>query len=199
VTWNPVTGCSKVSQGCKNCYAERMAKRLQAMGMYRYRNSFSVTLQEDLLVLPLQWKSPRIVFVNSMSDLFHDEIPLDYIRRVFSVMQDCPRHTFQVLTKRSQRLRDVASFLPWPKNVWMGVSVENAAVLPRIGNLQAVPAAVRFLSIEPLLGSDRRPPSRWHRLGDRGWRVWSPCATHARGVGALNLAPVQGERCGVLL
>jgi len=152
MTWNPVTGCSKVSQGCKNCYAERMANRLQAMGMPRYRNGFSVTLQEDLLGLPLQWKSPRVIFVNSMSDLFHEQIPLEYIKRVFSVMEQCPRHTFQVLTKRSRRLRVAAPFLRWPKNVWMGVSAENMAVLPRVVDLQTVPASVRFLSIEPLLG-----------------------------------------------
>jgi len=151
-TWNPVTGCSKISPGCKNCYAERLAHRLQAMGQYRYRNGFDVTLHERSLAEPFGWKKPRKVFVNSMSDLFHEEIPLNYIQRVFEVMAATPRHTFQILTKRSKRLREVASQLPWPSNVWMGVSVENTDVLSRITDLEAVSAAVRFLSCEPLLG-----------------------------------------------
>ncbi len=152
MTWNPVTGCSKVSQGCKHCYAERMAKRLQAMGLPRYRDGFKVTLHDDLVDLPLRWNSPRVVFVNSMSDLFHEQVPTGFIERIFSVMRRCPQHTFQVLTKRSQRLRQVAEELPWPHNVWMGVSVENEKVIHRIIDLQHVPAAVRFLSLEPLLG-----------------------------------------------
>jgi protein gp37 len=152
MTWNPVTGCTKISQECKHCYAERMAKRLKAMGVERYSNGFAVTLHEDLVELPLNWKQPRLVFVNSMSDLFHDDVPLDFIQRVFSVMARCPQHTFQVLTKRSERVREFAQELPWPENVWMGVSVESAAVVPRITDLQQVPAAVRFLSVEPLIG-----------------------------------------------
>jgi len=152
MTWNPVTGCTKVSQGCKHCYAERMAKRLKAMGQERYRNGFGVTLQEDLVDLPLQWKQPRVIFVNSMSDLFHVDVPLPFIQRVFDTMQQCRQHTFQVLTKRSERLLEVASQLPWPSNVWMGVSVENADVVARVRDLQQIPAAVRFLSIEPLIG-----------------------------------------------
>ena len=152
MTWNPVTGCTKVSQGCKHCYAERMAHRLEAMGSDRYRNGFNVTLHPDLLDVPRQWRQARIVFVNSMSDLFHDEIPLAYIQRVFATMQDCPHHTFQVLTKRSERLAELAPQLPWPRNVWMGVSVEDARVIHRIADLQSVPAAVRFLSLEPLIG-----------------------------------------------
>jgi protein gp37 len=152
MTWNPVTGCTKVSQGCKHCYAERMAKRLTAMGSDRYRNGFQVTLHPDLLDVPRGWRQPRVVFVNSMSDLFHDNIPLAYIQRVFATMRDCPHHTFQVLTKRSERLAELAPQLPWPKNVWMGVSVEAARVLHRIQDLQSVPAAVRFLSLEPLIG-----------------------------------------------
>jgi protein gp37 len=152
MTWNPVTGCTKVSQGCKNCYAERMARRLEAMGTDRYRNGFEVTLHPDLLDVPRNWRQPKIVFVNSMSDLFHDDIPLAYIQRVFATMRDCPHHTFQVLTKRSERLAELAAQLPWPKNVWMGVSVEDARVLHRVHDLQTVPAAVRFLSLEPLLG-----------------------------------------------
>jgi protein gp37 len=152
MTWNPVTGCTKVSQGCKHCYAERMAKRLTAMGSNRYRNGFEVTLHPDLLDVPRGWRQPRVVFVNSMSDLFHDDIPLAYIQRVFATMRDCPHHTFQVLTKRSERLSKLAPQLPWSKNVWMGVSVEDARVLHRVRDLQAVPAAVRFLSLEPLIG-----------------------------------------------
>lgn len=151
-TWNPVTGCSKVSQGCKNCYAERLAHRLQAMGLHRYRNGFDVTLHEQAIDEPFRWKKPRKVFVNSMSDLFHEEIPLEYIQRVFAVMAAVPRHTFQILTKRSDRLREVAGQLPWPSNVWMGVSVESSDMLFRVTDLEAVPAAVRFLSCEPLLG-----------------------------------------------
>ena len=152
MTWNPVTGCTKVSQGCKHCYAERMAARLTAMGSDRYRNGFQVTLHPDLVDVPRRWRHARIVFVNSMSDLFHNDVPLAYIQRVFTTMRDCPRHTFQVLTKRSERLAELAPQLPWPGNVWMGVSVEDARVLSRLAHLQAVPAAVRFLSLEPLLG-----------------------------------------------
>jgi protein gp37 len=135
-----------------NCYAERMARRLEAMGAERYRNGFRVTLHPDLLDAPRRWRQPRVVFVNSMSDLFHEDVPLDYIRRVFATMQDCPQHTFQVLTKRGERLAELAPQLPWPKNVWMGVSVEDARVVDRILHLQTVPAAVRFLSLEPLIG-----------------------------------------------
>jgi protein gp37 len=153
MTWNPVTGCTKISQGCKNCYAARMAARLHAMGMERYRNGFAVTLQEDLLELPLKWKRPRKIFVNSMSDLFHPEVPLEFIQRCFDVMHRCPQHTFQILTKRGERLRAVADQLEWTPNIWMGVSVENSDVISRIDDLRQVPAAVRFLSIEPLLGA----------------------------------------------
>ncbi len=152
MTWNPVTGCTKVSAGCKNCYAERMAKRLNAMGVDRYRNNFELTLHEDLLNVPTKWKAPRLVFVNSMSDLFHKDVPIEFIQKAFETMARCPQHTFQVLTKRSDRLREVADSLCWPKNVWMGVSVEDAKVVHRITDLQHVPAAVRFLSIEPLIG-----------------------------------------------
>ena len=152
MTWNPVTGCNKVSQGCKFCYAERMAKRLKAMGVERYRNGFDVTLQEDLIKKPLSWVKPRIVFVNSMSDLFHEDIPLEFIQKVFDTMVKCPQHTFQILTKRSKRLLEIAEQLPWPNNVWMGVSVEDERVLDRISDLSEVPAKIRFLSCEPLIG-----------------------------------------------
>ena len=152
MTWNPVTGCTKVSQGCKRCYAERMAKRLHAMGCERYRNGFAVTLHPDLLDVPRKWRQPRTVFVNSMSDLFHEDIPDAYIERVFETMRACPRHTFQVLTKRAERLADLGQRLRWPANVWMGVSVEDSRVADRIGHLRSVCAALRFLSLEPLIG-----------------------------------------------
>lgn len=152
MTWNPVTGCTKVSPGCKHCYAETMAKRLVAMGSPRYRAGFKVTLQEDLVDLPRRWLAPRTIFVNSMSDLFHDEIPAEYIARVFRTMAECPQHTFQVLTKRAERLLGIAPQLDWTPNVWMGVSVENQKYASRVAYLQQVPAHVRFLSIEPMLG-----------------------------------------------
>lgn len=152
MTWNPVTGCTKISQGCKHCYAERMAKRLTAMGSDRYRNGFKVTLHPDLLEVPLHWKKPRTVFVNSMSDLFHEDIPEAYIARVFDTMNRCPQHTFQVLTKRAERLAELAPRLKWSPNIWMGVSVEDAKVADRIGHLRRTPASVRFLSLEPLIG-----------------------------------------------
>ncbi|MGI8907411.1 MAG: DUF5131 family protein [Candidatus Sumerlaeaceae bacterium] len=152
VTWNPVTGCSKVSAGCKNCYAERMALRLQAMGQPHYANGFEVTLHADFLSAPLSWKKPRIVFVNSMSDLFHEKVPVEFIAQVFATMAACPQHTFQVLTKRSTRLLELSSRLPWPPNVWMGVSVEDSKVTHRIDDLRKVPAKTRFLSCEPLIG-----------------------------------------------
>ena len=152
-TWNPVTGCTKISAGCKNCYAERLALRLQAMGNRRYKRGFRVTLHEDVVDLPRKWKTPRRIFVNSMSDLFHPDVPLWFIRRVFKTMVECPQHSFQILTKRSDRLEKLSAKLPWPKNVWMGVSVEDSRVFHRIDDLRKVPAAVRFLSCEPLIGS----------------------------------------------
>lgn len=151
-TWNPVTGCTKISAGCKNCYAARMALRLQAMGNPRYKNGFKVTLHHDLIELPLSWKKPRVIFVNSMSDLFHKDVPFDFILKVFKAMEKASWHTFQILTKRSERLMKLAPYLPWPENVWQGVSVENEQVSFRIDHLRKVPAKVRFLSCEPLIG-----------------------------------------------
>jgi protein gp37 len=151
-TWNPVTGCTKISPGCDNCYAERLALRLQAMGQPNYANGFELTLQERMLELPLKWKTPQMIFVNSMSDLFHKDVPEDYIRRVFDVMWRAQRHVFQVLTKRSQRLARLSPKLEWPPNVWMGVSVESAEYRFRIDQLRETGAAVKFLSLEPLLG-----------------------------------------------
>lgn len=151
-TWNPVTGCTKVSEGCRNCYAQRMSKRLQAMGQANYRDGFQVRIHEHMLSRPLQWKKPQTVFVNSMSDLFHCQVPEEFIHRVFDVMATARHHIFQVLTKRSERLLELADELPWPDNVWMGVSVENLSVAERIERLRRIPAAVKFLSLEPLLG-----------------------------------------------
>ncbi|MFF8423106.1 DUF5131 family protein [Streptomyces sp. NPDC086796] len=160
-TWNPTTGCDRVSSGCDNCYALALAKRLKAMGAAKYQNDgdprtsgpgFDVTLHPGSLDVPYGWKSPRVVFVNSMSDLFHARVPLGFVRQVFEVMADTPQHTYQVLTKRARRLRQVAPRLEWPSNLWVGVSVETEAELPRVDDLRQVPAAVRFLSCEPLLG-----------------------------------------------
>lgn len=160
-TWNPVTGCDRVSAGCDHCYALTLAKRLKAMGSAKYQNDgdprtsgpgFGVTTHPQALDEPRRWRAPRTVFVNSMSDLFHARVPIDFIRDVFDVCRDTPQHTYQVLTKRSLRLRRVADKLDWPANLWMGVSVENATALPRVDHLREVPAAVRFLSCEPLIG-----------------------------------------------
>jgi len=151
-TWNPVTGCTKVSPGCKHCYAERMAQRLQAMGQPRYADGFRVSLQRDLVGVPLHWRKPRRIFVNSMSDLFHDKVPLEFIQRVFETMGQASWHQFQILTKRGERLQELSDQLPWPDNVWMGVSVESEKYLDRVTRLVSVPATVRFLSLEPLLG-----------------------------------------------
>ncbi|MFM0256068.1 DUF5131 family protein [Paraburkholderia sediminicola] len=152
MTWNPVTGCVKISQGCKNCYAERMAKRLKAMGSARYDDGFAPTLHADLVDVPRKWKKPRTVFVNSMSDLFQEAVPLEFIKRIFQTMRDTPQHTYQVLTKRSERLLELSPHLDWPANVWMGVSVEDARVMHRITDLAQTKAKVKFLSCEPLIG-----------------------------------------------
>jgi protein gp37 len=157
-TWNPVTGCTKISPGCKFCYADRMAKRLKAMGVKRYSNGFRVTLQRDVLAAPLHWKSPRVIFVNSMSDLFHEVVPVEFIRDCFRVMEQASQHTFQILTKRPERTAELADELPWPDNVWMGTSVENADYTWRVRELAKVPASIRFLSVEPLLGPIPRLP-----------------------------------------
>lgn len=151
-TWNPITGCTKVSPGCKFCYAERMAKRLQAMGKPAYQNGFQVTIHEELFEYPLQLKSPRLIFVNSMSDLFHEKVPDDVILRLFDVMNRASWHTFQVLTKRAERLSQFSPSVQWADNIWAGVSVENADYLHRIDCLRATGAKVKFLSLEPLLG-----------------------------------------------
>jgi protein gp37 len=152
LTWNPTTGCNKVSQGCKFCYAEVMARRLKAMGQEKYRNGFKLTLHEEALKIPYTWKTSKIVFVNSMSDLFHKDIPLDFIIRVFKVMNENPQHVFQVLTKRADILYEYDKKLNWTHNIWMGVSVENEKELWRVDYLKKTKAKTKFLSLEPLIG-----------------------------------------------
>jgi len=139
-TWNPVTGCTKISPGCKHCYAERMAKRLLAMGQPNYANGFKLVTHEHVLELPLKWKKPQTIFVNSMSDLFHKDVREDFIQKVFDIMNRAPWHTFQVLTKRADRLAEISGRLPWGKNIWMGVSVENADYKFRIDLLRETKA-----------------------------------------------------------
>lgn len=151
-TWNPVTGCDKIRPGCKFCYAEVMSRRLKAMGQPNYRNDFAVTLHPHMLDRPLGWRRPQRIFVNSMSDLFHEDVPEEFIRRVFEVMIRASWHQFQVLTKRAERLESSSARLPWPSHVWMGVSVESADYTWRIDHLRRTDAAIKFLSIEPLLG-----------------------------------------------
>ena len=151
-TWNPLTGCTKISPGCKNCYAERMAKRLQAMGVEKYRAGFALTVHEDALEDPLKWTKPQYIFVNSMSDLFHKDVPVEFILRVFDVMRRAHWHQFQILTKRAERLQELDGQIEWPDNVWMGVSVENESYMHRIDLLRQTHAAIKFLSLEPLLG-----------------------------------------------
>ena len=151
-TWNPLTGCTKISPGCKNCYAERMAKRLKSMGQEKYINGFELTQHPQVLADPLLWKKPQVIFVNSMSDLFHKDVPLSFIKDVFSVMKEAHWHKFQVLTKRAERLAELSAELEWAENIWMGVSVENNDYQFRIDHLRTTGAKTKFLSLEPLLG-----------------------------------------------
>jgi protein gp37 len=189
-TWNPTTGCDRISAGCDNCYALTLSKRLKAMGSAKYQADgdprtsgpgFGVALHEDVLEVPRRWRDPRVVFVNSMSDLFHARVPLEYVQRVFEVMRQTPRHTYQVLTKRAVRLAKVAPQLEWPANVWMGVSVENSDEVARIDELRRVPAAVRFVSAEPLLG-----PLSGLNLSDIDWLI-------AGGESGRNCRPMKPE------
>lgn len=151
-TWNPLTGCNKISPGCKHCYAERMSKRLKAMGQASYANGFNLTLHEHLLELPLKWKKPQTIFVNSMSDMFHKDVPLEFIQTAFDTMNRAHWHRFQVLTKRSERLAEISPQLQWAPNIWMGVSVETQDYVSRIDDLRSTNAHIKFLSLEPLLG-----------------------------------------------
>jgi len=151
MTWNPSTGCTKISAGCKNCYAEKMTYRLQSMGMKKYRDGFNLRWHKSELDLPFSWNKPRMIFVNSMSDLFHEDMPLTFIQEVFRVMNECSQHTFQVLTKRSDILVQYSSLLNWTSNIWIGVTVENNQVVQRIDDLRKTSAFIKFLSLEPLL------------------------------------------------
>jgi protein gp37 len=152
MTWNPVTGCTKVSAGCKYCYAEVMARRLKAMGVEKYKDGFAVRLHEDSIGIPYSWSGSKIVFVNSMSDLFHPVVSLEFIKKVFAVMNDTPQHTYQVLTKRADRLLELHDKLNWTSNIWMGVSIEDSRVVSRIHSLRQTNAKTKFLSCEPLIG-----------------------------------------------
>lgn len=152
MTWNPTTGCNKISSGCKYCYAEVMTRRLQAMGIDKYKDGFNIRVHADALQVPYSWKKSKVVFVNSMSDLFHPDVPFEFIKKVFKVMNDTPLHTYQVLTKRAERLYKLHHQLNWSKNIWMGVSVENEMVVDRIDFLRETNATVKFLSCEPLIG-----------------------------------------------
>lgn len=194
-TWNPVLGCTKVSPGCKFCYAETFAERFRGVPGHPFEQGFDVRLVPHALDRPRRWRRPRRIFVNSMSDLFHDSVPEAYIRRVFEVMVECERHEFQVLTKRAERLAELAPRLPWPENVWMGVSVESARYRERIHLLRRVPAAVRFLSLEPLLGPLGRLPLAgidWVIVGGESGRT--PRPVEAEWVRSIR---DQCERAGV--
>ncbi|MDQ7833568.1 MAG: phage Gp37/Gp68 family protein [Desulfovibrionaceae bacterium] len=150
-TWNPLTGCTKFSIGCNNCYAEKMSNRLKAMGVKNYSNGFKLTLHEDTLSIPMSWKKPRMIFVNSMSDLFHEDVPDDFIVKVFKTMNLTQMHTFQILTKRSERLKKMSSVLTWTNNIWMGVTVESIMYKQRVNDLISTDAYIKYLSLEPLL------------------------------------------------
>lgn len=165
-TWNPVTGCSKVSPGCAHCYAETFAERWRGVPGHSYQQGFDLKLWPERLEQPLKWKRPRVIFVNSMSDLFHEDIPDDYIGEVFDVMARADHHVFQILTKRHERLAELAPELPWPDNVWMGVTIENRRFVHRADYLRQVPAAIRFISAEPLLG-----PLEGLELDDIDWLI----------------------------
>ena len=179
-TWNPVTGCTKVSPGCAHCYAETFAERFRGVPGHPYEQGFDLTLRPARLELPLTWRKPRMIFVNSMSDLFHPDIPAEYVGQVFRTMERADWHTFQVLTKRPERALDLAPDLPWPSNVWMGVSIENRRFLHRLDTLRQIPAAVRFTSCEPLLG-----PLDGIDLTDIGWVI----AGGESGAGARRMKP----------
>jgi protein gp37 len=174
-TWNPTTGCSKISSGCAHCYAERMARRLKAMGVKKYKQGFKFTLHPDTLDAPLKIKKSRKIFVNSMSDLFHEEMPLEYLKKVFAVMNEAHWHTFQIVTKRHENMLKMAKHVKWSKNIWLGVTVEHADYIDRIRYLEKVPAAVRFISAEPLLSALPKMPLQkidWVIVGgESGWNA----------------------------
>ena len=177
-TWNPVTGCDKVSPGCAHCYAERMSWRLQAMGQRNYTRGFDLTLHYQMLDLPLRWRKPRRIFVNSMSDLFHARVPDEFIQRVFGVMRQADWHEYQILTKRSERLAELHRTLPWAPHLWMGVSVENSRFTFRIEHLRENRCASEVSLAGATLGSASRSRSAWDPLGHRRRRVWAWSAAH---------------------
>jgi protein gp37 len=181
MTWNPTTGCDKVSAGCKFCYAETMSRRLKAMGKEKYQNEFRLTLHPDALSAPYGWKKPRIVFVNSMSDLFHENVPTEFIQRVFQIMNETRHHTYQVLTKRADRLFKIHKQLNWSANIWMGVSVEDGRVVERIDYLRRTGAHIKFLSLEPLIG-----PLSNLNLENIHWAI-------VGGESGFSARPVNGE------
>ena len=198
-TWNPVTGCTKISEGCKHCYAERMATRLQAMGVEKYRNGFDLTLHESALEEPLRWKKPRIVFVNSMSDLFHEAVPAAFIESVFRVMNRASQHTFQVLTKRPARVMQLDHGLTWTPNIWLGTSIESKEWLDRLAKLKESNALTKFLSLEPLLG-----PLPGLDLTGIDWvivgrRIRTRCPAHEGGLGEGNTRQLPAKRRPVFL
>ena len=166
LTWNPVTGCNKISPGCKFCYAEVMSKRLKAMGVEKYKDGFNIRTHADALNIPFSWKKSKVVFVNSMSDLFHPDVPVDFIKSVFAVMNQTQQHVYQVLTKRSERLLELSSQLKWTANIWMGVSVESEDYTYRINELSQTGAKIKFLSIEPLIA-----PVKTLNLGKIDWVI----------------------------
>ena len=182
-TWNPLTGCTKISPGCQHCYAERMAKRLQAMGQPNYVNGFKLTMHEHVLEKPLEWKTPQVIFVNSMSDLFHKDVPFEFIERVFYVMKQAHWHQFQVLTKRSERVAELSPYLEWTDNIWMGVSIESEKYRYRIDHLRQTGAKIKFLSLEPLIGPLGTLNLKKNRLGNCGRGVLSGRKTDHAGMG----------------
>ena len=198
-TWNPATGCTKISDGCANCYAERLAHRLKAMGNRRYANGFSLTLHHDLIDLPLKWREPKFVFVNSMSDLFHEQMPLSFIQSVFKTMEKADKHVFQILTKRSHRLLEVSDKIPWPSNVWMGVTVESQKYVDRISELQRVPAQTKFLSIEPLLSNIPELPLSGIDWVIVGGESGPRCRYRPNRLGPFHKGPMRQEGRALLL
>ena len=188
-TWNPVTGCTKISSGCKHCYAERMAIRLKAMGQPNYANGFELTIHEHALELPLRWKKPQTIFVNSMSDLFHEDVPTDFILQVFDVMHRARWHKYQILTKRSDRLLELDSYLTWGPHIWMGVSVENKDYIFRMDHLRQTHALIKFLSLEPLLG----PLQRLNLKGIDWAIVGGESGQQARPMGASWVVDIRNQ------
>ena len=198
-TWNPVTGCTKISDGCKHCYAERMATRLQAMGVEKYRNGFDLTVHESVLEEPLTWKKPRIVFVNSMSDLFHEAVPAAFIESVFRVMNRASQHTFQVLTKRPARVMELDPGLIWTPNIWMGTSIESKEWIDRLAKLKEANALTKIPVSRTITGAVAQPGLDRNRLGDRRRRIRTRCPTHEGGLGAGNTRQLHTNRRPVFL